>query len=80
MYWNYRLVRRVADINGYEIPFLSIMEVYYDATDDSIMGWVDKEVTPYGECIEDIKDDLDFISQACDRPILEYDDLPKGLS
>lgn len=72
MYWNYRLVRRVSDI-----PFLSIMEVYYDK-DGSIRGWVDKEVTPYGESIEEIKDDLDLISQAFDRPIIEYDDLPKG--
>lgn len=70
-YWNYRTMKNSHD----EIV---IAEVYYDETDE-IQGWAigstgaaydSPGMRPWGEDVETLREILDLMSMACDKPLL----------
>lgn len=76
MYWNHRLLRKV-DGKGtpYEETNLYIVEVFYKdfryEGPESIMGWTEKEVGVYGENVDEIRQTLEWMLLALDKPILD---------
>lgn len=67
-YWNYRLFKRY---NG-EIV---IIECYYENDKPSAYTG---QVQPYGETPEELKQDLEWMLKAFDKPILTKEDFPSG--
>ena len=59
--WNYRIM-----IN--EDGHYSIREVFYDA-EKKIEGWTD-ECSPFGENLEELTNDMNYMMQALQREIL----------
>ncbi len=81
-YWNYRVVEKnikdKIDCSEmeYENVSYSIHEVYYDK-DGNITMWSAESIIAYGEgCVKDLKADLEYMLEACSKPILKESDLP----
>ena len=72
MSWNYRVVKQ--KISNNEVIH-EIKEVYYDKT-DNIASFGDAP-TPYGDTVEDIKQCLDLMYKALDKPVIDYDEFEK---
>ena len=81
-YWNYRVVEK--GVTGkvdcsemdYDITIYEIHEVYYDE-DGSITMWSAESIAGYGESDwRDLKADLEYMLEACSKPILKESDLP----
>lgn len=65
VYWNYRVMAR----NEGEETNLYITEVYYNS-DGSTIGWTEgKEV--YGENIDELRQNLTWMLEALDKPVLD---------
>lgn len=80
MYWNYRVIEKAVNMveEGYEYCTTSytINEVYYDE-DGSITMWSAEPIAGYGEGDwRDLKADLEYMLEACSKPILKESDLP----
>lgn len=81
-YWNYRVVEKnitnkidCSDME-YENTCYSIHEVYYDE-DGNITMWSEEPIVGYGEGdYRDLKADLEYMLEACSKPILKESDLP----
>lgn len=68
MTWDYRVI--VKDGSYY------IYEVYYD--DDGNPGaFTEDPVSPFGESLEELKEDLKHFSDALSLPVLDYSELEK---
>ncbi len=66
--WDYRVLRKTdpnADTVSYEVH-----EVYYHE-DGSIDRWTAGSVRPYGETVEELREDLRHFLHAFRRPVLE---------
>lgn len=79
-YWNYRVVEKVLSKYkhdaSYDTTSYEIHEVYYDE-DDSITMWSTEPIAGYGEGDwRDLKADLEYMLEACSKPILKESDLP----
>ena len=53
---------------------LYIVEVYYNTSDGSIIGWTEQE-TAFGADIDELKQTLEWMTQACDKPVLDEAEL-----
>lgn len=73
MYWNHRVFKTKTNYNTEEVYLYSIREVYYDTETDKIIGWTADEIAPYGESLEELKQNLAWFLDACDKPTLEVD-------
>lgn len=79
-YWNYRVVKK--DVTDkikcsemdYESVYYEIHEIYYD-DNHNVTFWSDTSTCPYGD-LEDLKADLEYMLEACSKPILKEYDLP----
>ena len=79
-YWNYRVVEK--DVTNkvkrsemdYENVYYELHEVYYD-DDHNVTFWSDTSTCPFGD-LEDLKADLEYMLEACSKPILKESDLP----
>jgi hypothetical protein len=66
--WNYRVLRKThTDANA---ASYDIHEVYY-REDGEIDGWTAESVRPYGEMMEELREDLRYLLHAFRRPVLE---------
>lgn len=85
-YWNYRVIEKsIIDCSGasrnagiieYDTTTYSIHEVYYDE-DDNVTMWSAEPIAGYGEGDwRDLKADLEYMLEACSKPILKESDLP----
>lgn len=63
--WNYRIIKTIRD----KEPFYRIHEVYYDDNGE-IEGWTEEPVLPYGETVEELREDIHYFLQAFQQPIL----------
>ena len=72
--WNYRRARLIDDDR--EIYF-GIVEAYYD--DGVLVGWNEEGQIAYGEDLEQLETDFEFMKEAFDRPILDTITLAKTL-
>ncbi len=64
--WNYRIIK----IIGSGEPIYRIHEVYYD-NNGKIEGWTKEPVLPYGENVDELREDIYYFLQAFRQPILE---------
>jgi hypothetical protein len=67
MYWNHRLVKGPAGE-------FTMREVYYD-DDGTIIGWTEDPIAPFGNTTEEIIVELDRMSEACHKPVLQESEL-----
>lgn len=79
-YWNYRVVEKVLSKHehdtSYDTTVYEVHEVYYDE-DDNITMWSAEPIAGYGEGDwRDLKADLEYMLEACNKPILKESDLP----
>jgi hypothetical protein len=66
--WNYRVLRKThpdADSASYEVH-----EVFYQE-DGSVDGWTVESVRPFGETVEELREDLRHFLHAFRRPVME---------
>ena len=64
MTWNYR----VRNVNGN----YGIYEVYYDKNGKP-NAWSQDPMEPYGESLEELKDDLKRMMTAFEKPLFDYE-------
>ena len=79
-YWNYRVVEKVLNKyehdTTYDTTSYEVHEIYYDE-DGSITMWSAEPIAGYGEGDwRDLKADLEYMLEACSKPILKESDLP----
>lgn len=72
MTWNYRVVR----IEEEEYDRYHLYEVYYD-DDGKIEGMTEESMHPYGESVEELQNDLEYMMEALKQPVLDMKDLNK---
>lgn len=53
----------------------TIREVYYASPGGEIIAWSENPMDPYGESLEEIKDDLRCMTAALTKPILDLNQL-----
>lgn len=79
-HWGFRVVRRTfpSHVTGTGQPedSLVVAEVYY-GTDGSITTWAEAQ-PPGGEALDDVRDELERMSDALDLPVIDEADLPGG--
>jgi hypothetical protein len=69
MIWNYRLID-LSHENGGE-PWVELHEVFYE-DDGTLMGYT--SISPGGEDIADLKQSLEWMLLALDKPVLSVKD------
>lgn len=70
MSWNYRIIRSENEGD----VFYQMHEAYYeDGKDTSSVpnSWSEKPIDPLGNKIEELKDDIEYMLLAFDKPILQ---------
>lgn len=83
MSWNYRVIKKdflgeYVDIPEDQVSF-GIHEVYYDDSTGGIVSCTIDPVDPYGESMDELRDCLNKMLLALDKPVLDYNkDIPKG--
>lgn len=77
MYWNHRVFKRYYDDFPGDGPYYTLHEVYYDDEDDSIIGYVADDKPAWGESIDELKQVLNWMLDACDKPIIDSKELDK---
>ena len=65
MYWNYRIVTN-KDRTSY-----GIREIYYE--DGGIKLWTERNIPAYGDNLEELKKDLEYMLEAFRKPALVED-------
>lgn len=82
MTWNHRVIKKTYN----EEEIFSIEEVMYDTKDHSLQGEeLDKTISGYteklsvmGDSIEDLRETLNFMLEALDKPVIDLDILEKS--
>ena len=72
-HWNYRVVHEyytAQDEHGY-----TIREVYYEDMEEKVINCYSDLIDPYGSSIDELRNDLSYMSSALAKPILELDEL-----
>src|SRR6266702_683772 len=70
MNWNHRLVKKDTEWG----PEFSIKEFYYNS-EDEIIGWTENDATPWGVDIDEVKQTLQWMIEACNKPVILQSDL-----
>lgn len=65
-YWNYRVVEK----DGY----YGMHEAFYDEKDKKPHSITQNEMSPHGDTLNELKDDLQKFLEALEKPILHYKD------
>lgn len=75
MNWNFRVIERVKDrADGCVDVSYSIHEVYYkDGAPDM---WSVTPQAPYGETLEELREDIERMARAIEKPTLKWDEMP----
>ena len=74
--WNYRVVRTERQTKKEQYDIYQLYEVYYD-DDGKIEGMTENAMQPYGESIEELKNDLQWMIEALREPVLDMEELEK---
>lgn len=70
MSWNYRVLKK-KHADG---CFYDIHEVYYD-DEGRPMACTEQPVSPRGESIEELLNDIRHYAKALQKPVIDYDDI-----
>ena len=76
MTWDYRVMRRVTKVNGKRDVSFGIYEIFFDEK-GKLEGWTEDSVEPHGDTLKDLKTDLKWMTQAFNKPILDYNKLDR---
>lgn len=71
MTWNYRVLKHVA---GKE-EWYQIHDVYYNTDDGSIASCSVDAPAPFGETVEELKEELKLMKEAFNAPTIPYEDI-----
>jgi hypothetical protein len=71
MSWNYRVVVK-ADKQGQD-PYFTVTELYY-GKNSTLTSILEGDITPMGGTLEELKEDLEHMLEALDKPIVYYKD------
>lgn len=71
--WNHRVVRRTVTEAGTSIDWLGIHECFYD---EGREGWTENPVAVEGETLDDLRETLERMLRALDKPIIDGTDDP----
>ena len=74
--WNYRVVRTERQTKKEQYDIYQLYEVYYD-DDGKIEGMTENAMQPYGESIEELQKDLQWMMEALREPVLDMKELEK---
>lgn len=78
MTWNYRIISHppygVAGNEGERT--YQIHEVYID--DGKIIGFTEKGMQPFGESMDELRQDFEYMQAAFTKPVLRVEDLEKA--
>ena len=74
--WNYRVVRTERQTKKEQYDIYQLYEVYYD-DDGKIEGMTENAMQPYGESLEELKNDLQWMMEALREPVLDMEELEK---
>lgn len=78
MSWNYRIIHKVTYSRAFgPMHEYSVHEVYYHH-DGSIRSWTEKPVSPFGETMEELRDDFEKHQRALFEPVLELDEIERS--
>lgn len=73
MTWNYRIVRRTSLEGSWycrtEGSWYCIREVHYEG--DAVVAWSERDVSPGGESIDELRRDMDLFLLALTKPVLD---------
>jgi hypothetical protein len=69
-HWNHRVVRQIRDGE----TFYGIHEVFYGLPDESDAGWTEDPISPVGETVEELRETLERMMRALDKPVILDDD------
>lgn len=67
-HWNYRVT-----YDDDVLPHYEVREVYYD-DDGAVAGWTEQPMAPFGENLDELRDDLAKMQEALNRPVLDITD------
>ena len=71
MTWNHRVIRRVNE-QGEE--YYAIHEVYYNEDNEPHMV-TEEAVSPFGETLEELEQDMEWFIKAMRHPVLNYEEI-----
>ena len=80
MSWNYRIISHPP----YGLPgakgnrTYQIHEVYSD--ESKIVGFSEKGIDPFGESIDELRQDFEHMKLAFEKPVLQFEDLDNTVS
>ena len=72
MKWNYRILERKNKIKNKIYKFYEIYEVYYNKN-NKITAISKDSISPGGENLKELENDIKYMSEAFQLPILKYD-------
>jgi hypothetical protein len=75
MSWDHRVIRK-ADEEGISYQ---VYEVYYDKNGD-YEYWTKEAMRPFGETLEELRDDIRSFFHASKMPILEFKEFEGGVT
>ncbi|NJL53689.1 hypothetical protein HC928_00155 [bacterium] len=67
MSWNYRVVKFADEFR--------IHEAYYNDESDKVRSITKEGVSPCQDSVEDLKQQLTYMLEACSKPVLDYEDI-----
>ena len=75
-HWNFRVIRKESDFKGNKYVTFGIYEVYY--TEGKPTACTMDAMTPHGETLDDLKQDMKWYEVAMKKPVLDFDkDFPQ---
>lgn len=80
MSWNYRVVKHVVPQSGWthaepqKDTYFRIHEAYDEDGSDKPHSITKEDVSPHGDTPEELKADLQMMLEACQKPVLNYDE------
>jgi len=81
MTWNHRVVKKTYTLlegtdNEFTEDQYGIHEAYCDEN-GKVFGITKEPVSPTGETVDELKQSLEWMKNALDAPILDYDNIPE---
>lgn len=70
MTWNHRVFS-----DGLTPPSYVIREVFYE--EGKVIGCTENPVSPYGESLDELREDLKWFLEATNSPVLTMEDIPR---
>ncbi len=74
MSWNYRVCKRTfKNTQSFEEQY-EIHEVYYDDENGKMNGWTNDAISPSGESLKELKEELLRMLEALDKEVIEINE------